>query len=798
MINHYLKVLIRNFRREKSYSLINLSSFVIGLSCAILVLLFIRYEFSYDKYHENSGRIYRVLREHQGDAAWSNSSEHPLAAALKAEFPEVAKATRLKKNDEVGVVEHGDRRFYEEAIFFADQDFLEIFSFPLVSGDASAALREPFSVLLTRPMAEKYFGAEDPLGKNLRIQEWYSRKKYDYQVKGVLKDIPKNSHFRFDFLISYNTMYSLKSGGAKSVESWAYYEPKTYIALSSGADARELEAKFPAFLRRHKGEEAASERIHLQPLTTIHLGGNMRFEIEPNGDMRLIYMISAIALFILVIASLNYMNLSVARAAKRTVEVGVRKVVGAERPQLVGQFLGESVAFAVLAYWLSLLTVSLVLPAFNSLIERDLRLDFAANVGWLSAFFGVAVLVGILSGSYPAFLASSFEPLQIMKRTLRIGSKRSAVFRNSLVVAQFVVSIGLLVCTFVIHDQLTYIRNKDLGFGRDEMVTIYTMDAALKRNPEPFKQELLKNPHILGITASLDLPTTIRRSTTVSWDDKGRPRESGMNFTYIDDDFLDVYGIPLEKGRNFSTAFPTDKNEAIILNATAAKELGLDDPIGKKAVAAGREWTIVGVIKDFNCQSLHWKIDPLVCVLNEGRGMDYFSIKVRLDDIPGTLAFIENKWKEFSPEFPFQFAFLDERIDKLYKTEQQLGRSVNIFAFLALVIACSGLFGLVSFLVEQKRKEIGVRRVLGADFRTIISLLTREYAKCLGLAAAIAWPIGYWIMRLWLQNFVYRTDMRIGVFLFSGLVALVFALSTVGYQSVKAATANPVDAIRHE
>jgi putative ABC transport system permease protein len=798
MINHYLRVLIRNFRRQKSYSLINLSSFVIGLSCAILVFLFVRYEFSYDRYHENSGRIYRVLREHQGDAAWSNSSEHPLAAALQAEFPEVVKATRLKKNDEVGVVEHGDKRFYEEAIFFADQDFLGIFSFPLVSGDASTALREPFSVLLTRPMAEKYFGAEDPVGKSLRIQEWYSRKKYDYQVKGVLRDIPKNSHFHFDFLISYNTMYSLKSGGIKSVESWAYYEPKTYVELSSGADARKLESKFPAFLRKHKGEEAASERIHLQPLTRIHLGGNMRFEIEPNSDMRLISMISAIALCILVIASLNYTNLSVAQTAKRAVEVGMRKVVGADRPQLFGQFLGESVAFAVLAYGLSLLVVDLVLPAFNSLIERDVSLDLAANAGWLAACFGIAVLVGVLSGSYPAFLVSAFEPLQIIKRTSRVGSKRSAVFRNSLVVSQFVVAIGLLVCTFVIHDQLTYIRNKDLGFGRDEVLTIFTMDAALKSNPEPFKRELLKNPHILGVTASLDLPTTIRRSTTVGWDDKGQQRESGMNFTYIDDDFLDVYGIPLEKGRNFSSAFPTDKNEAIILNATAAKELGWDDPIGKKAVAVGREWTIVGVMKDFNFQSLHWKIDPLVCVLNEGRGMDYFSIKVRLDGIPGTLAFIEKKWKEFSPEFPFHFAFLDERIDTLYKTEQRLGRSVNIFASLALVIACSGLFGLVSFLVEQKRREIAIRRVLGADFRTIICLLTREYAKCLGLAAVIAWPIGYFAMRSWLRNFAYRTSLTVPMFLGAALAAFAIAATVVSLQTYRAAAANPIESIRYE
>jgi putative ABC transport system permease protein len=798
MIEHYLKVLIRNFRRQRSYSLINMASLVIGLSCGILVLLFVKNEFSYDRYHANGDQIYRVLREHQGDDVWSNSSEHPLAAALKADFPEVVKATRLKKNDEVGVVENGEKRFYEEGLYFADQDLLEIFTFPLVSGDASSALREPFSVLLTRSMAEKYFGDEDPLGKSLRIKEWYSAKKYDYQVKGVLEDIPENSHFHFDFLISYNTLYSLKSGGAASVESWGYYEPKTYVALGPRADARELEAKLPAFLRKYKGVDAASERMHLQPLKAIHLGGNMRFEIEPNSDMRLISMFLGIALFILIIASLNYTNLSVARSARRAVEVGMRKVVGAERSQLVGQFLGESIAFAVLAFGISILVVEIVLPALSSLIERDLTLDLAANLGWVLAFLGLAVLVGFLSGSYPALLVSSFQPLAIIKRTLRIGSKSSAVFRNSLVVTQFVVSIGLLVCTFVIHDQLHYIRKKDLGFGREQIVTIYAMDTNLKRNPEPFKEELLKDPDILGVAASLDLPTTIRRTTTLEWDDRGRRRESEMDFTFIDHDFLNVYGIPMAKGRNFSAAFPADKREGVLLNETAVRELGWDDPVGKELLTGGQKWTVIGVIKDFNFQSLHWKIDPLVCVFYQGRGMDYFSIKVGPNDIPGALAFIERKWKAFSPEFPFQISFLDERIDKLYKAEQRLGRSVDVFALLALAIACLGLFGLASFLLEQKRREISIRRVLGADSRRIVAHLTREYTKCLALAAVIAWPIGYWIMSRWLRNFAYRTNVRIGIFLLSGLVALAFALGTVGYQSVKAALANPVDSLRHE
>ncbi|MDH4218919.1 MAG: ABC transporter permease [Candidatus Aminicenantes bacterium] len=798
MLKNYFKVTLRNIKEQKGYSLINIASLAIGLSCSIMILLFVKYEFSYDKYHENALHIYRVLREHQGDTTWSNSSEHPLAASLKEDFPEVIKSTRVKKNDEVGVVEYGAKRFYEEGIFFADQDFLEIFSFPLNSGEMSTALKEPFSALLTQEMTEKYFGNEDPIGKIIQIKEWYSVKKYDYKIRGVLKNIPKNSHFTFDFLLSYNTMYSLKRGGKDSVETWSYYEPKTYVKLNPHTEPKGLEGKFPAFLKKYKGEDSESEKMHLQPLTDIHLGGNMRFELETNSDMRLIYMFSAIAFFILIIACLNYINLSVARSAKRAVEVGMRKVAGANKSQLVRQFLGESLIFSILALLISLLAVDLVLPVFSSMIERDLTLNLFHNLDLLLIFLSITIFAGLLSGSYPAFLVSSFQPIQIIKGTLIIGTKSSAVFRNSLVVVQFVVSIILLVCTFVIHNQLNYIRNRDLGFDKEQIVTFYTMDMNLKRNPEPFKKELLKNPDILGITASLDLPTTIRRSSTVEWDSQGERRTSEMNFTFVDYDFFNVYDIKIEKGRNFSAEFPIDKKQAVVLNETAARNLGWDDPVGRRLFVQGQEWTIIGVTKDFNFQSLHWRIDPLVFVFYESRGMDYFSVKVNPSNIPRALAFIEEKWKTFSPEFPFQPGFLDERIDKIYKAEQRLGESFTIFTFLALSIACLGLFGLASFLLEQKRKEISIRKILGADFQNIIVLLAKEYMKCLALAAVIAWPIGYFVMSRWLQNFVYKTGIGIEIFILSGLLAFVFALCTVSYQSIKAAVANPVDSLRYE
>ncbi|MFB0566535.1 MAG: ABC transporter permease [Candidatus Aminicenantaceae bacterium] len=798
MFKNYIKITLRKIKKHKGYSFINIAGLAVGLSCCILILLYIRYEFSFDKYHNDAQYIYRVVREHQGRSVWDNSSEHPLAASLKENFPEVVKATRVKKNDEVGVVEYNSKRFNEEGIYFVDQDFLEIFTFPLVSGSIHTALNEPFSVLISQEMAEKYFGNEEPVSKILRIKEWYGERKYDYKIKGVLKNIPENSHFLFDFLLSYNTLYTLKRGGRDSVETWSYYEPKTYIKLESHTKPIDLEGKFPAFLRKYKGEESVSERLRLQPLTDIHLGGNLRFELETNSDMRYIYLFSAIAFFIVLIACLNYINLSVAWSAKRAIEVGMRKVVGATKVQLVKQFLGESIVFSILALMISVLLVGLVLPAFGYLIERNLTLSLFQDLDMLLVFLGIAVFIGLVSGSFPAFFISSFQPIQIIKGTLRIGSKSAAFFRNSLVVVQFIVSIVLIVCTFVIHNQLSFIRNRNLGFDKEQMVTVYTMDRNLKRNSEPLKRELLKNPEISGVSVSLDLPTTIRRTSTIEWEEQGERRKLGLNYTFVDYDFFNVYDIEVAKGRKFSEDFSMDEEQAVVINETVARNLGWEDPIGRRFQTQGREWTVIGVIKDFHFKSLHWEIAPLVFLLHEGRGIDYFSIKVSPSNIPSTLGFIKEKWIEFSPEFPFQYAFLNERIDKIYKAEQKLGKSFNTFTLIALFIACLGLIGLASFISEQKRKEIGIRKVLGADFQSIIVILVRDFVKCIAVAVVIAWPIGYFVMERWLQNFVYRTSIGIEIFILSGLLAFVIALTTVSYQSIKDALANPVDSLRYE
>lgn len=798
MLKNYFKLILRNLKRQKGYSFINITGLVIGLSCCLLIMLYIRYEFSYDAYHADAENIYRAVREQQGKAVWLNSSEHPLAASLKADFPEVVKATRVKKNDEVGVVEYKSKRFNESGIYFVDQDMLEIFTFPLVSGDQHTALKEPFSLVITEEMAKKYLGSENPVGKTLMINDWYAEKKQNYTITGVLKNIPKNSHFTFDFLVSYNTMYSLKKSGKEGVETWNYFEPKTYIKLVSKTNPKDLESKFPAFLKKYKGEDSASEKLRLQPLKEIHLGGNLSYELEPNNDKRMIYMFSAVAFFILLIACLNYINLSVARSAKRAVEVGVRKVVGANKSQLVMQFLFESMVFSLLALVIAFLLADCLLPVFSSLMDRNFTLNFFQNLEMLWVFLGTAVFIGFFSGSYPAFFLSSFLPIRVIKGTLRISSKGSAVFRGSLVVTQFVVSIILIICTFVIHDQLNYIKNRDLGFEKEQIITLYTMDENLKRNPDYLKTELLKNPNILGISASLDLPSTIRRTNTLGWDNKGEKRNSNLNFTFVDQDYFDVYNIEIIKGRNFSKEFSTDKTNAMIINETAARDLGWKDPIGKRLYSSRNEWTVIGVIKDIHFKSLHSKIDPVVFLYNGQWGIDYFSIKIAPTNISSSIEFIEKKWKTLSPEYPFQYAFLDERIDRIYKAEQNLGQTFNIFTLVALSIAGLGLIGLMSFVSEQKKKEISIRKILGADSRKIIVLLSKEYIRCIAVAVGIAWPVGYFVMDRWLQNFAYKTNLQIDIFIFSGLMAFVFALITVSYQTIKSAIANPIDSLRCE
>ncbi len=798
MLFNYLKIALRNVQKHKGYSLINIVGLSVGMTCTILILLYIHYEFSYDRYHENAEYIYRIVMKQPGNVYQGsdlfNVTPGALVPLLKAEYPEVINAARVQRGG--GFIQVKDKQFIESGFYYADSDFLQIFTFPLVMGNPISALQEPFSVMITQRMAEKYFGDVMPLGETITLNNQET-----YQVTGVLKNIPENSHFHFDFIASFSTNYQLH--GKERIERWNSNSYKTYIRLREDVYPGEFQNKFPAIVKKYKGEDSKHQFI-LQPMTRIHLHGNLNFEMETNSDIRYIYVFSAIGLFILLIACFNYMNLASARSVQRAKEVGLRKVIGADRKRLIGQFMGESLFFTLAALFLSLLSTMILLPAFGSFIERNLQFR---SLGEGQMFFGlisIFVFVAIVSGIYPALYISSFQPVKILKGSVKVGSRTSSAFRNGLVVIQFVISIALIVCTVAIQKQLNFIRNKKLGFEKDHIVTVYLRDPDLRKTYPALKNELLKNPKIQDITVSAQLPTTIRSNSTARWEGKSETDLLHIYRARIDYNYFDFYNMKISRGRHFVESFGSDPN-AYILNETAVQALGWDDPLGKRLGFSDDEsrWgMVVGVIEDFHYYPLHLSIEPLAIQLIEPEsrynGPRYFSIKIGSDGIQENLNFIEKAWTAFSPAYPFDYQFLDERIDQMYRSEQRLGQSFQVFTFIAIFVACLGLFGLSSFAAAQKTKEIGFRKVLGASVSQIVVLLSRDFLKWVLISNMISWPLGYLFMNQWLQKFAYRAPLGIWTFVLSATSALLIALMTVAYQSIRAGMANPVTCLKYE
>jgi putative ABC transport system permease protein len=722
-------------------------------------------------------------------------SPPPLKAALLNDFSEIQNAARILRTE--GLIIYKDNRYYESRFFTVDPEFLKIFTFPLTEGDQETALNEPFSILLTEEMAAKYFGDENPMGKILTIDN-----KYDYRITGILKNVPGNSHFQFDFLGSFNSLYPIYGEyGKRFFEDWNAYQVKTYIQLHSSSDIHEFSSKFPVRLEKYRGRPTNDE-IYVQPLTHIHLGGNVNDEIEANSDIRYVYFFSALALLIILVACFNYINLSTAGAVQRMKEVGIRKVVGAGRNNLVRQFLGESLLFAFMALLVSALFVKLLLPAFSSLLEKELSFRVFNNIETLLSLIGMTVLIGLLSGSYPAFFLSSFLPVNVIKGQW-ISHKnlnKSSGFRNTLIVTQFAVSTVLVICTIIIYNQLEYIRTKELGFKKEYIVTVPIQDENLKKKYGPLKNDLSQNSKILDVTVSNFLPFAVANSQAVDWD--GRP-DNGPDFRYlcVEHNFLDFYGIELAEGRNFSKKVTTDVEQAYILNESAVSLIGWEDAIGKRFNCQKNiDGQVIGVVDNFHCHSLHRQIEPLVIFLLDDSGwwdVRYFSIKISSADIPGTLAMIDKKFENFSL-YPFSYSFLDERIDMLYRREQKLGQNFGYFTFVAIFIACLGLFGLATLTSGQRTKEIGIRKTLGASVSSISILLTKEFMKLTSIGIIIALPVSYFAMHIWLKNFAYRIDITWIPFMGAIVITALLSLGTISYQVIKAATANPVDSLRYE
>lgn len=792
MLWNYLKVTWRNIRRYKGYSFINIVGLAVGLASCILILLWVQDELSYDRFHTNGNDLYRVVAEWRKTKPASHYWPvcAPLAPALKEEYPEIIKAARFTRLRRGQLVKFGSKNFNESQICLTDPDFFEMFTFPFVQGDARTALSNPESIVLTEEMAAKYFGTEDPIGKTLNINN-----EYDFIVTGVIKNIPHNSHLQFDFLASFVRIEDFEKAW-EVLDNWTLNGFATYIELEERASAAVLTDKIANY--RQKKVPESKDVLYLQPLKDIHLySSHILFGIEGQGDIRYVYIFSIVAFFVLFIASINFMNLSTARSSNRAKEVGLRKVVGAKRAQLIRQFFCESIVMAFCSLILAVVLAELFLPVFTNLSGKQLSLDLSSHINILFTIVLLTLITGFLSGSYPAFFLSSLRPVKILKGISKTEGQ-GYLFRRILVVSQFSLSILLIICTVVVSHQVEFMRNKKLGFDKDQVAYFPIRDELVPRY-DSFKSELLKNTGIKNVAVSSNLPTSgvILTTDKVTWEGKNPEEVVVLEVTSAGYDFIETFNMEIVKGRSFSKEFSSDEEEAIVINETAEKVIGIEDPVGKQLVFGESAVTIIGVVKDYHFKSLHSEIEPLVLAIVPDL-FRYVFVKLDTADIQNTLIDIESTWKSFFPDTPFEFHFLDEAYDKLYRSEQRMGSLFNTFTILAIVISCLGLFGLASFMAEKRTKEIGIRKVLGASIAGIIILLNKQFTRWVLIANVVAWPIAYYVMSKWLQGFAYRINLEIWIFALAALAALVIAVFTVSYQSVRAALANPVDSLRYE
>ncbi len=804
MLKNYLKVTLRNISRYKGYSFINIAGLAVGMACSVLIFLWVNDELSYDRYHTNVHQIYRVITKGKLADRDVNIavSPPPLAETFVQEFPEVMNAVRLYQSREKVLISCEDKRFYEERFYFADPTVFEVFTMPLIWGDSKSALSQPHSIVITQAIAQKYFGNESPIGKTLTLDN-----SLDFRITGLAENMPSNSHFHFNFLASLSTLELSRS------PSWFNSSFHTYLVLRKDCPPSQLEAKFPAFIRKHLGPQikagmgvsiddffALGNRFNffLQPLTEIHLHSNLDFELEANGDARYIYIFSIIALFIVLIASVNFMNLATARSFNRAKEVGVRKALGANRLQLVRQFLAESILLSSIAFVITIALVELFLPLFNSYSGKQLELNLRSLLILPAIIIGV-LAIGIFAGSYPAFFLSSFKPVAVLRKSFE-GSANSSWLRGVLVIFQFTVSIVLLIGTFVVFRQLKYIHNKNLGFEKENVIIIHGA-GALGKEQEAFKQAILKSSSVAGAAASDYVLGKDFDITGLKLEGSSEEGFQAINLLCCDHDFASTLHLEITDGRFFSTDFKTDSS-SIVINETAARMFGLKEPVGKHLITTVKgniqTFTVIGVVKDFHFESLHQRIRPLALRLfEEGEG-EYITVRVGLADPGKIVAFIKEEWKKFAPQQPFEYAFMEDNFKSLYRPEHRAGQLFMAFSVLAIFIACLGLFGLSSHIAEQRTKEIGIRKVLGASVKGIVLLLSQEFTKWVLVANVIAWPIAYYVMSRWLQSFAYRIDVKLWMFLLAGLAAFLIALLTVSFQAIKAALANPVESLRYE
>ena len=797
MLKNYITIALRNLLRQKGFAIINILGLTIGLTVSALIILYIVHELGYDRFHENADRIYRVAiyGEISGQEINVAVSSPPFGPALVSDYPEVVDYTRIEPPHN-SLFAFGEEKYYEDDILFADSSFFKIFTAPLLYGDPSTALTVPRSIVLTRSVAKKYFGDEYPVGKVLRYND-----QADLTVTGVCEDYPDNSHFTFQSLISYSTLLEMR--GESWFNTWGQLSMYNYIMLDKQANLESLMAKMPAFFEKYMSEEIQEADIrcelYLQPVTSIHLHSNIMAEIGNNSDISYIYILIAITIFILILASINFMNLSTAKSANRSLEVGIRKVVGSSRQLLIRQFIGESVLISLISLFITFFLIELILPAFNNITGKDLDMQYILDWQLTLGFILLAVVVGIFAGSYPAFYLSAFNPIRVLQGRLKAGSSNS-LLRNALVFIQFAVSIALIIGTVVIYRQLTFMREKDLGFEPGNVIMIPLRNDQTKSKAQVIKDKFLTYPNVLSASLTTGLPAGQLSGTGYFPEGYGN-RDPWLIYGFsADPDFIDkTMKMEIIDGRNFSTEFATDSS-AVLINEVLLKKLAWDDPIGK-IIDSDRTpptpYKVIGVIRDFHIQSLHQQINPIMLRFLSGQPR-YLIIKLLSDSTPLTLLALENAWDEINPDIPFDYQFLNERIAQYYANEKKMSNIFLYFTVFALFIAALGLYGLATFISEQRTKEIGIRKAMGSSISKISYILSRDFAKPVLLANLFAWPAAWFAINKWLQNFSFRTDLELWIFPAAALITLLLALITVNIQTIRAASANPVNSLRYE
>ncbi|MGH7598686.1 MAG: ABC transporter permease [bacterium] len=798
MLKNYLKVAGRNLLKHKAYSFINVFGLAVGMACGGVILLYVQNELGYDKYHQDAEQLYRVavLKDATGLSQGQANATYGLAEVLQKDYPEVIAAARLFKSNESAVVKIEDQQFTEERFYFADSTLFKLFAIPFLRGSAETALTHPNSMVVSRQIAEKYFRSLDILGEVVTVN--LNNRNVDFKITGVVANAPENTHFKYDVLASFENA-QMATTNPDFFKSWFAYPAWTYIKLRQGAFAAEFEGKLAQIVKKYFPPTRQNSRLFLQPVKDIHLVSQLENEIEANNDILYIYIFSAVALLVLVIACINFMNLTTARSIHRAKEVGMRKVLGAYRMQLVKQFLAESMLVSGLAVIFAVGLIELFLLIFNELSTIQLRLNLFANGWWVLGFIGLSLVVGLFAGIYPAFFLAAFQPSKTLKGAFaRIAG--GARLRKGLVVLQMAITIILLVAIATISQQMNFIRSKKLGFQKEQMLLIKAPGTKWVAAYASFKQQLLQIPEVAGVTrnsAPIGEGFPIR---SIFFKEINEGEKLALPYVFVGHDFATVYGLEFHEGRDFSKTFSTDTNFVYIVNEAAVKSYDLKPAIGRFIASGDRNpqrGQIVGVIKDFHFASLHRKIEPLVIGLFNGP-LPYISVRLNAGNLSHTVSQIQKIWAQFESERAMEFSFLDDRLDQLYKFEAQLGKIVSYFAALAIFIGCLGLFGMASFAAEQRTKEIGIRKVLGASVPGVIALLSKDFTKLVLLGFVFAAPLAYMAMRRWLDDFAYRIELGAGVFLLAGAVALLIAWLTVSYQSIKAALANPVKSLRYE